>query len=282
MKAQTRKRAQRYVFVLAALVVVIVFLFPVYWMVTTSFKAPNEIFAYPPTFFPRELTVRGYEFQLRTASQIPMQVSLLNSVAIGALTVAIAMFFAISSAYGIARFKLKFGRMIFLGFLVVQMLPNVVFLAPLFIIFRSIHLINTYMAPAVFAGIFATPFCVVILRPYFLAVPKELEEAGRLDGCSSVGVFLRVVVPVASSGIAVVVALSFILGWGDLMGSLTFLQTDRLFPLTVTMYKAISEYGIDWNKLMAYGVALSVPILILFLSLQRYIVFGLTEGAIKG
>ncbi len=275
-------RRRKALLVLVAVMITAVFLFPVYWMVITSFKEPGEIFAYPPTFFPKSFSLRGYVYQLRTSSQLPLEGYLLNSVIIGALTMVTTVICSGLSAYGLAKFQLRIGKFVFLGFLIAQMLPVVVFLAPLFILFRQIRLLDTYMAPVVFAAIHSVPFCVLILRPYFLAIPGHIEEAARLDGCSALGVFFRIVVPIALPGMAVVTAFSFIIGWGDLMGPLTFLRNEKLFPLTVTMFKAVSEYGVDWNMLMAFGVVLSTPILVVFLLLQKYIVFGLTDGALKG
>lgn len=274
-------QARRTSYTIIAILITVMMLFPVYWMFNTSFKTQKEIFQYPPTFVPENFTTEGYQYQLRLGSKLPLSSYFGNSVIIAVLTMVISTGLSSLSAYGLARFNLKSARYILLGFLVSQMLPVVVFLSPLFITFRVTGLLDTYFAPVTLTAIHGIPFAVLTLRPYFMSIPKELEDAAVIDGCSRWATFMRVMVPIASPGISVAAAVTFMFGWGNLMGPLTFLSTEGKLPLTVTMFKAIGVYGTDWNMLMAYAVVLAVPVMIIFLLLQKVIVSGLTAGAIK-
>lgn len=267
---------------LAAVVILILFLFPIYWMVITSLKSSGEIFAKVPTFFPKTIDISGYISQLFIRTSVPIGINLRNSLVIAAATTVVSTILAAFSAYGLARFRLKLNKAVLLAILITQMIPTVLFLSPLFIIFNKIKILDTLIAPVVFTCLHSIPFCIITLRPYFLDIPKELEDAAIIDGCNRFTTFTKVMIPITYPGIIVSAAFTFLWGWGDLMGPLTFIKSDRLFPLTVNMYKSIGEYGIEWNSLMAFAVILTVPVLIIFLALQKYLISGITAGAVKG
>lgn len=264
-----------------SLILLAVFLFPVYWMIITSLKTTPEIFARTPTFYPQNITFEGYEAQLFRATY-SIWLNLKNSVLLGLFTMLISTSLATLSAYGLARYKLRVNRYVLFAFLLTQMLPTVLFLTPLFMIFRDIGILNSLPAPIIFTCLHGIPFCVITLRPYFLSIPRDLEDAAIIDGCNSFTTFIRIMIPISYPGILVSAAFTFLWGWGDLMGPLTFLQSDKLHPLTVNMYKAIGEYSTEWNSLMAFAVIITVPVLIIFIALQKYLVSGLTSGAVKG
>ena len=141
---------------------------------------------------------------------------------------------------------------------------------------------NTLMAPVIFACLHGIPFCVITLRPYFLGIPKELEEAAIIDGCNRFTVFFRIMVPIIYPGIIVAAAFTFLWGWGDLMGAMTFVADDLKQPLTVNMYKSIGEFGVEWSSLMAFSVLITIPVILMFIFLQKYLISGITAGAVKG
>ncbi|QQO09176.1 carbohydrate ABC transporter permease [Breznakiella homolactica] len=266
---------------LAAIALVVIFLFPVYWMFITSLKSNSEIFARTPTFFPKKIVFDGYIRQLGY-SAVPIWVNFRNSFAIAFCTTAVSTVLATFSAYGLARYRLKLAKPIMMCFLISEMLPTVLFLAPLFITFNKIKIMDTLLAPVIFSCLHGIPFSVITLRPYFLGIPKELEDSAIIDGCNRFTAFIRIMVPIAVPGIVIAGAFTFIWGWGDLMGALTFIRTDMLQPLTVNMYKAIGEFGVEWSSLMAFAVIITVPVLLMFIFLQRYLVNGMTAGAVKG
>lgn len=277
-----RKHIATAVKTISAFLICGAFLFPIYWMVITSFKPSYEIFGHYPTFFPREFTLDGYVKQLFTNALVPLPVTLKNSLIIAFMTTIIAATLATFSSYGLVRFKYKANKYILFAFLITQMMPTTLFLAPLFITFRSINILDTFAAPVIYNCLHSIPFCVITLRPYFMGIPKELEDAAIIDGCNRFTAFTRVMVPITYPGIIIASAFTFLWGWGDLIGSLTFIRTEYKFPLTINMYKAIGEFGIEWNMLMAYAVVMVLPVVAMMIFLQRYLVQGLSSGAVKG
>ncbi|MCG8481377.1 MAG: carbohydrate ABC transporter permease [Spirochaetales bacterium] len=265
-----------------AVIFAALFLFPLYWMLITSVKTSDEIFALRPTLWPRQWTWEGYRSQLTARESVSILRYFYNSTVISVWTTIVSLFFGVTSGYGLARFRFRVGRAVLFIFLIAQMLPAVMFLVPLFQTFTALGLIDTYTAVVINVALFTVPFSVLILRPYFLSVPKEFEDSARIDGCGRVGTFVRIVAPVASPGIIVAGALSFLLAWGNLIGPLTFLRTETMYPLTVNMYRALGRYGARWGELMAYAAIVTLPVVALFVALQRYLVAGLTAGSVKG
>lgn len=276
-----RKKQSRLIMQMGAVLVTCIFLFPIYWMIITSFKSNSEIFASVPTFFPHKFSVDGYVRQFGYAA-VPLWVNLRNSLIIALGSTILSTGLAAFSAYGLARYKLKLSKFIILCFLISEMLPTVLFLSPLFIMFTKMKIMNTLLAPVIFTCLHGIPYCVITLRPYFLGIPKELEEAAIIDGCNRFSTFFRIMVPIIYPGIIVAAAFTFLWGWGDLMGALTFVRDDMLQPLTVNMYKSIGEFGVEWSSLMAFAVLITIPVLLMFIFLQKYLVDGTTAGAVKG
>lgn len=266
---------------LITILILLVFLFPIYWMVITSLKTTSEIFAEVPTFFPKKITLNGYISQLSVVGSVPLWKNFSNSFIIAAASTLISTVLATLSAYGLARFRLRLSKPLTFIVLVTQMMPTVLFLSPLFITFKKLGILDTLLAPVIYISLQSIPFCIITMRPYFLEIPMELQEAATIDGCGRFKTFTKIMVPISYPGIVVSAAFAFLWGWGDLMGALTFIQKDALQPLTVNMYKAIGEFGIEWNNLMAYAVILTIPVLLIFLFLQKYLISGITAGAVK-
>jgi multiple sugar transport system permease protein len=262
----------------------LILIFPIYWMLISSFKGEAEIFALKPTFFPKRPTVEGYiKMFTETGSGVPFTATLWNSIAISLITTLITTVLSVPAAYALARFDYKFvNKTVLFMFLISQMLPQVLFLAPLFIIFKGFNLQGTYFSPSIYVTLHSLPFSVLILRPYFLNIPKELEDSATIDGCNKFSCFIRIMLPLAYPIVIVVVALSFLWGWGDLMGSLTFINKPYMQPLTMNMFRAMAVDTTDWTMLMAFSAVIVVPATFVFLLLQRFIIGGLTAGAVKG
>jgi len=277
-----REKRTRIIYNLITVVILVIFLFPIYWMVNTSFKGVEEIFARTPTFFPQAPTLDGYIHQLFVRGTVPFWRTFLNSLIIASLATIISAGLATFAAYGLARFKLSLTKAILFIVLLAQMMPAVLFLSPMFISFQRLNVLDTYLAPVMFTALQSIPFCIIVMRPYFLNIPGELEEAARIDGCGKLKTFFRVMAPISYPGIIVSAAFTFLWGWGDLMGSLTFIRSESMLPLTVNMFNAIGEDGIRWNSLMAFAVILTVPVVVIFVGLQKYLISGMTSGAVKG
>lgn len=259
------------------LLLVFIYLSPIYWMVITSLKPQSEIFQAVPTLIPNDIQFNSYVDQFGTG----LGQMTLNSFIIGISSMAIVVLVSVPAAYALARFNVKGAKLILLFFLITQMMPATVSLAPLFILFKNLGLLNTYLAPILATSTGGIAFSVLLLRPYFLSAPRALEEAALLDGCNKFTAFIRVMIPVVIPGVLVCASISFLFAWGDLISSLTFVRDQDLWPLTAGIYNAIGRYGTDYNYLMAFGTIAVIPVIVLFVSLQKYLVAGLAAGSVK-
>lgn len=268
----------RYAKSLIATLFVMVYLFPVYWMVATSLKSSGDIFATPPILFPIPPDFTAYNTQVL---QNPVLVTVfLNSLIIGVGTTLLTLLLAIPGAYGLARLKLRGSGLMLLIMLIGQLLPSIVIAGPLFIIFSRIGLLNSHFGLILADTTFTLPFSVIILRPFFLSVPSELEAAAKVDGCTQLGVLVRIVIPYVRPGLITVAAFAFLIAWGEFVFALS-LNPRTNQPVTVALNKFIGQYGTQWNNLMAVSTVVALPIVLIFASLQRFIVGGLTSGAVK-
>ena len=204
-----------------------------------------------------------------------------NSFLNGLLTMAIALVLGVPAAYGMGRYKVKGGNVFLLTFLISQMLPPSLTLTPMYLIFSKLGFLGNHLTAPVAIAASSIPFVIVTLRPYFRSIPVSLDEAARLDGCGSVKAFLMVMLPAVKTGIITIMVISFLNGWNDLVYSMTFNVAETMRPLTANIYKFQSAYGTRWNCIMAYGAILVLPVILMFIFLQKYIVGGLVAGAVK-
>lgn len=274
-----KRRNKNIVYTILAILVAIPLLFPLYWVVISSLKGDTEIFRKIPTFFPEKVVLDPYISQLTNPDTLR---AIRNSFIIAIGSTVISIILSVCCAYGLARFRFSGKKIMIMTFLVTQMLPSSLILTPLYLIFSKVGLLNTYFAPILATATISIPFVVLVLRPIFGSLPKELEEAARIDGCNRLSAFIRVILPISRNGTVTGLAFCFIYGWNDLMYSITFNMKEVLRPMTSTIYNYISLYGMKWNYIMAYGVILAFPVLILFVALQKYIVEGLVSGSVKG
>lgn len=263
---------------LLAILIGVVFLFPLYWLVQISFKTDTETFGKVLTYFPREFTIDPWLVNLKDPVFL---LSLRNSFINGFLTMAITVLLGVPAAYGMGRFKVKGTSLFLLVFLVSQMLPASLTLTPMYLIFNKLGFLGTHFSAPIAIAASSIPFAVITLRPYFKSVPVALDEAARLDGCNPLRAFVSVMVPAVKTGIITIVVISFLNGWNDLVYSMTFNTSPQMRPLTANIYKFQSAYGTKWNCIMAYGTILAIPVVLMFIFLQKYIVGGLTAGAVK-
>ena len=270
-------RKNLYLCIIAVLIAV-VFLFPLYWLICMSFKSDSESFGKLVTYYPHYFTVSPW---IENFTNREFLSSLRNSVLIALMAMCISMLFGVTAAYGMGRYKMPGQKGFMLTFLITQMLPASLTLTPMYLIFNKLHLLGTYLGPALAIASGSVPFIVVTLRPYFKSVPTALDDAARIDGCNVVQAFFRIMIPAIKTGIITVLVISFLNGWNDLAYSMTFNVKPEMRPLTANIYRFQNKYGTKWNCIMAYGTILVLPVILLFVFLQRYIVGGLTAGAVK-
>lgn len=258
-----------------------VLLFPLYWIVVTSLKTEKEIFQIPPTFWPKVLNLKSYAAQVESGD-FNMFRSFASSFVISLGATIVAVILAVPASYGIAKYRFKGKKLIMLGFLVTQMLPVAVLLTPMFIMFRNMHIYNTPMAAILADATIGIPFSVLILKNYFASIPKELEEAAYIDGCNRLTAFLRILIPIAKPGVMVCAIFSFLYAWGDLAYGMTFIMDQQKRPITAGIFNFMGQYGTKWSYLTAFAVVTIIPVALIFIFMQKYIISGMTSGAVKG
>ncbi len=261
----------------AAVIIACIFLFPLYWIVVNSFKLDSEIFAGTPTLWPEDFTLKAYKDQLGSLS-----VTMKNSVIIAAGSMLLSLCLSVPAAYGLARYKVRGMKVFVLIFLITQMLPASLVLTPLFLIFSKLGILNSYWAPILSTATISIPFIVLMLRPGFLSMPKELEDAAKIDGCNALTAFFRIAIPISKPTVITAACFSFVFAWNDLAYSMTFNTKEVMRPMTSAIYTFMNQYGTKWNSIMAYGVLLILPSCIIFVTMQKHIVEGMTSGSVKG
>ncbi len=274
----TRQQRRNAVYCVIAVLITILFLFPVYWLIIMSFKSDTETFGKILTYYPHRFTLAPWLENLRDKDFL---VSLRNSIVIAICSMALSLFFGIPAAYGMGRYKVPGKKALLLTFLITQMLPASLMLTPMYLIFNKLNILGTYFAPAIAIASGSIPFIVITLRPYFKSIPTSLDDAARIDGCNVFKSFIKIMIPTIKTGIITVTVISFLSGWNDLAYSMTFNVKPEMRPLTANIHKFQSKYGTRWNCIMAYGVILVLPVILIFVFLQKYIIGGLTAGAVK-
>lgn len=264
-----------------SVLILCVLLFPIYWIFVTSLKTEQEIFQIPPTFWPKTLNLKSYAAQVENGDFNMFQ-SFGNSFVISIGATLIAVVLAVPASYGIAKYRFKGKKLMLLGFLVTQMLPVAVLLTPMFIMFRNMHIYNTPWAAMLADATIGIPFSVLILKNYFASIPNELEEAACIDGCNRFGAFIRVLIPIARPGVMVCAIFSFLYAWGDLAYGMTFIIDQQKRPITAGIFNFMGQYGTKWSYLTAFAVVTMIPVALIFIFMQKYIISGMTSGAVKG
>jgi multiple sugar transport system permease protein len=271
-------RSSRYMLVGLALFLTLA---PVYWMVTISLKSEVDQFSVPPRWFYFTPTLAHYRdaFFERSFGQY-----LITSLIVAIISTLCAMLLGTLAAYGLARFRWprRVGSHVALWILSTRMFPPIVTAIPLFLMMRDVGLLNTRAALVIVYTAFNLPFVVWMMRGFFQEIPRELEEAARVDGDSRLGALRRVVLPLVAPGLAATAIFCLIISWNELLFALILTQTDAAMTLPVGIAGRVTQYEIKWGVMSAAGVVAMMPILVFALSVQRYLVRGLSLGAVKG
>ncbi|MAN76751.1 carbohydrate ABC transporter permease [Pelagibacterium flavum] len=266
------------IYVCAALVAAVC-LFPFLWMWVSSIKELRELYTIPPVWFPAMPTLENYRAVL-FESNVPRY--FLNSLIISFGATGLALFIAIFAAYGFARFKFR-GKTFYQSFVLIgQLLPTAAIIVPLFVTLRTLGLVNTYLGLILVYMIITLPLAVWMLTSYFRSIPVELEEAAIIDGSSRIGVLFRITLPLSIPGIIAVLVYSFVTTWNEFIFALTFATDSSVKTLPIGLAEFTTEFNTDWGAVMAASMIMTVPIAVLFLSMQRMFVGGMTAGATKG
>jgi multiple sugar transport system permease protein len=256
---------------------------PMIWMLLTSIKTQFAALQYPPEWWPHAPTLSNYTRLLSPASDVGQEFLgyLLNSLWVSTATTILGVVIAVPAAYAFSRFRFPGKETLFYAVLLRNMFPGVVFLIPLFIMMRVLRLVNTEWSLILTYLTFGLPLSIWLLKGFYDNIPPQLEQAARIDGATRFQAFIRVVMPLSSPGIIATAIYAFVQAWNEYVYALTFLNDKSKLTLPVGLQRFFTEYATDWPGLMAAAFIMSVPVVAMFLILQRYFVRALAEGAVK-
>lgn len=263
---------------LLMIAVCIFFIIPLVVMISTSSKTMPETFTYPITLFPKTWQLTFYNDAL---TRFPFFNYLKNTVIITGSCMLATGIICPMVAYSLARIRWRLREPLFILTLAVMMIPYQVTMVPTYMVYTKLGFVGTYL-PLILPACFGTPYFIFLLRQFFRGLPKDLEEAARIDGCSEGGIFLRVFLPLCRPGILTVVIFQMLNCWNDFNGPLIYLQKSSMYTLQLGLQQFKSQYMTDWAPMMAAAVMMSLPIIILFFFLQNVFIEGITFTGIKG
>ena len=263
---------------LSLIIIILVFFFPFFWIITSSFKSPEEIISTSTTIIPRSFTLEHYNKILFNSDFF---IYLKNSLIVSFFSMIFSIILSVSAAYGLHKLKFYGNKFVEYSLLVTYAFPGVILLVPIYLLFAKVNLLNSYFALIIVNVLFATPFAVWMLKAFFKLIPNEIEEAAYIDGASRYVVISRIIVPLAAPGIASVAIFCFIISWTEYLFASILISGDDLKTLPVGLAGIVRQYQIDWGFLLSGAVLASLPVILLFVFIGKYFVSGLTEGAVK-
>lgn len=261
--------------IILMIVVAVIFIFPVYWLAITSLKPLIHVLTFPPRFLPVPATLSGYAGALEARGAVVFKNSLIIAVATTLITLLTGSF----AAYSFARFNIGGFHLPF-WILSTRMMPAVASIIPLFLLINKLGFLDTYPAVIVAHLVLTLPFAVWMLRGFFMEIPVELEESAMIDGCSRLGALVRIGFPLVAPGLAVTALFCFVFSWNEFMFALILTRrVATTLPIVMAGMQAV--HGVQWSIMSALAVIGIIPVVILSIVAQRYLVRGLTLGAIR-
>lgn len=252
--------------------------FPVFWMLSSSFKSNSEIFQFPPRIITDNFSFGAYA----TILADPVKVRFfINSYVVSLSVTALTLVVAILAAYAFSRYEFRFKRTLNLVIVSVQAVPPITLLIPFFGLMVALGLYNTYAGLILTYMVFTLPYAIIMMTGYFNTLPRELDEAAKVDGASSLTALWRVLVPIATPGIVSVGIYTFMISWNEYLFALTLTRTDDMRTVPIGIQLLMGQHSYEWNEMMAMSILGSIPVLILFLFFQRYFIGGLSAGSVK-
>jgi multiple sugar transport system permease protein len=258
---------------------VAVYLFPVYWMVTASFKTQTDIRAVPPQLFPLRPDLSTWNERIFGDPRVFHYIG--NSFAVALGTMALTVVLSAPAAYALACLPLRGKWLLMMLSLSSLMFPAIMLATPLFVIFSRLHLTDSLLGLVLADTTLALPYAIVLLRPIFAAIPSEIGEAALIDGCNRFRAFLRVILPLATPGVSTVAVIAFLWGWGDLVFALTLTGNESTRVVTTGLWGFFGANTSDWNGAMAFSTLAMIPPLAVFLFSQHRVTAGSVAGGVK-
>lgn len=266
-------------FYVAAIALVVISLAPILWIMRMSLISRSELFESPPPLIPDSLTLSSYQTVLTEPTFLR---GFLNSAIIAGTTTFVCLVVGSLAAYALARLRFRFRTTIMTAILALAFFPAVAVIAPLFIEFKAVGLLNTYWAVVITDTVFALPLTVWILTAFFRQLPRDLEDAAKVDGATTLQAYRRVILPLAAPGVASAAIITFIVAWNEYLFANTFLFDADHWPATVVIPNFATTHTVDYGAQAAAALLVTVPLALVALGFQRRIVSGLTAGAVKG
>ena len=263
----------------ATLLVVVFVAFPLIWMAVASVTPATELFKSPPALLPSEITLTWYR-ETWQASDAPRY--FLNSLVIGLSTTAVCMIIGILSAYATTRFEFPGKKLFLISALASYVFPAILLFLPLYLILNTFGLTDSLVGVIVAHIVVSFPFAVWMLRSFFLAIPRELDEAAWVDGASYMRTLVSVVLPVSMPGLFSTAIFVFVLSWNEYLFASVIAGSADNKTITVGIAEFITSFDVRWGNIMALGTIATVPVVIMFMFVQRYFLRGVLEGAVKG
>ena len=256
------------------------FIFPIYWAITMSFKLPDQIFVIPPEFFPRSFHMDNY-FEIFKNS--PVMRYFLNSLIVASITVMGTIFVSTAAGFGFARYKLKTSKLTVWIVFIIRSIPGLVYIVPFYIIFQKVNLIDTLTGIVICYVTFSLPFAIWLFMGFYEELPSDIFESAIIDGCSEYGLFTTIALPLVKSGVVVISILVFMGAWNEFTLALVLIFSEDKKTLPYGINSMIQQnFDTPFGSLAAAGTIAMLPAVIFSLTTQKYIVRGLTAGAVKG
>jgi len=251
---------------------------PIVWMAASSFKSNTEIFEYPPRLITDTFSFAAYAGILSDPTKVRF---FINSYVVALAVVALTLVVAILASYAFSRYEFRFKRPINIIIVSVQAVPPITLLIPFFGLMVTLRLYNTYQGLILTYLVFTLPYAIIMLTGYFNTLPRDLDEAARMDGAGPMTVLWRILVPIAIPGIVSVGVYTFMIAWNEYLFALTLTRTDDMRTVPIGIQLLMGQNSYEWNEMMAMSILGCVPVLLLFLFFQRYFIGGMTAGAVK-
>jgi multiple sugar transport system permease protein len=253
-------------------------IFPLVVMISTSFKTSQEVYMPPPTFFPRTPTIQNY-FDIWT--EAPLAIFFRNSLIIGLGSTLMALLLGIPAAYALARFQFQGRRLYLLLLLAIQMFPPIVIILGLFRVVAILNMLDNLITLILLNAVFSLSFMIWLLMGYFMTIPPEIEEAAMMDGNSRLGALLRMTLPLSWPGLIAVAIFGFMNGWNEFLFALTFIRSQDKQPLTIGLFKFVTRFQVQWHQLMAASLLTTLVVVILFMLVQKNLTRGMVATGEK-
>ncbi len=275
-----RKNSSKFLSYFLVILVALIVILPFLWMIVSAFKSQRELFAYPPSFFPKNWKVENF-VEAATRGSISFFRMFLNTMMIAVPTTVFNIIFSSMAGYAFARLRFPFRNAIFMIFIASMMVPYAITLIPRFLLFKDLGFYDTYV-PLIVPVMFGTAFSIFLTRQFFMTLPKELEEAAIVDGCSHFRIWAQIFMPLTKPIIATLAVFQFQSSYNDFLGPVIYISSDVKFTVQMGLNSFRNSFSTRYDLIMAGSIMALIPVVILFICCQKYIVRGIVMGGVKG